>query len=85
MIVIADRNLNLHSASTEGGIVFLPKRVAKNVPDDVVDHPMFNHLRKHAVISVLKDKEEVITEETVEQELKELEDEGAVEEEKIEE
>lgn len=88
MRVIADRNLNLHSKSTEGGLVNLPKRSARVVPDDVVEHPMFNHLKKHGVIAVLKDRAEIeVTEESVEEKLDELEDEGLLdkEEEKEEE
>lgn len=54
MRVIADRHLNLHSASTEGGLVHVPRRRAKIVPDDVQEHPMFDRLVKHGNISVLK-------------------------------
>jgi hypothetical protein len=83
--VIADRNLNLHSKSTEGGLVHLPKRVAKIVPDDVEDHPMFGRLKKYGVIAVLKDRAEIeVTEESVEEKLDELEDEGLLDKEEKE-
>lgn len=44
MKVLADRHLNLHSKSTPGGLVHVPKRHWKTVPDDVLDDPSFEML-----------------------------------------
>lgn len=54
MRIIADKNFNLHSASTEGGLIHVPARTAVTVPEDVKDHPAFALLKKHGHIAVLE-------------------------------
>ena len=51
--LIAHRNLNFHSRSTEGGLVHAPAKRPVRVPDDVREHPMFRHLVKKGVVSIL--------------------------------
>lgn len=52
--IIADKNYNLHSASTEGGLLFVPARRAVTVPEDVKDHPSFARDVKHGHIAILE-------------------------------
>jgi hypothetical protein len=54
MRIVADRHLNLHSPSTQGGLVFVPQKEATVVPEDVREHPAFNLLVKNGHVSVLK-------------------------------
>jgi hypothetical protein len=42
--VISSRNLNLHSQSTQGGLVHVPAKRATEVHEDVQDHPAFKIL-----------------------------------------
>jgi hypothetical protein len=56
MKIIANRNLNLFSASTVGGLIYVQMRVVKIVPDDVKDHPQWNILVKSGTVAVLGDE-----------------------------
>lgn len=50
MNVLSHRHVNLHSASTQGGLIHIPAGVSKTVPDDVADHPGFDLLLKSGQI-----------------------------------
>jgi hypothetical protein len=52
--ILTHRNINLHSPSTEGGLVHLNANQKKRVPDDVADHPGFKVLVKSGVVVILK-------------------------------
>ena len=54
MNILTHRNINLHSPSTEGGLVHLNANQKKRVPDDVADHPGFKVLVKSGVVVILK-------------------------------
>lgn len=60
MRVLSHKNVNLHSASSEGGLVHIPAGTSKVVPDDVVDHPGFKILRKAGHIVKLADDESTV-------------------------
>jgi len=72
--IVADRNLNLHSKSTKGGLVHLSARVAKLVPEDVADHFFFQRLVESGTVTLLgprkiAGKSQAKTPEELEQEL----------------
>lgn len=46
MHILSHRNINLHSASTDGGLIHIAQGTSKSVPDDVADHPGFAMLLK---------------------------------------
>lgn len=54
MRIIADKHFNLHSASTEGGLIHVPARTAVTVPEDVKDHPSFGLLLKYGHVAILE-------------------------------
>ena len=56
MIVLANRNVNLHSKSVHNGLVHLRSGKKARVPDDVRDHPGFDLLVDGGAISILSDK-----------------------------
>jgi hypothetical protein len=53
MRIVADRHLNLHSESVDGGLVHVPRKQVKIVPEDVQEHPAFKLLVKHGTIHIL--------------------------------
>jgi hypothetical protein len=52
--ILSHQNINLHSKSTDGGLVHINAGQKKRVPDDVADHPALNLLIKSGVVVVLK-------------------------------
>jgi hypothetical protein len=56
MRIHTHRAIALHSASQ--GIINIPAKQTKNVPEDVNDHPQIKMLKKGNYISILKDKPE---------------------------
>jgi hypothetical protein len=54
MNILASKNINLHSKSTDGGLVHINAGQKKRVPDDVVDHPGFKILVNAGVVTILK-------------------------------
>jgi len=64
--VLADRNFNLHSKSSEGGLVHVAKRRWKTVPDDVAEEPGFQSLVDNGHIVVAKENTPLLVEENEE-------------------
>jgi len=56
MKIITTRHLNLHTKSVDGGLVHVPAKQARLVPDDVVDHPLFKKLVSSGTVVVLRGK-----------------------------
>lgn len=56
MKIITTRHLNLHTKKVDGGLVHVPAKQARLVPDDVVDHPLFKRLVSSGTVVVLKGK-----------------------------
>lgn len=54
MKILANQNLNLHSASTPGGLIHVHARIPALVPDDVTDHPLFARIVKKGVVVILQ-------------------------------
>jgi hypothetical protein len=54
MKVISHRNINLHSASTQGGLIHVPAKRVVIVPDDVDEHPQIGYLTKDGTLQVLE-------------------------------
>jgi hypothetical protein len=54
VFIITKRNVNLHSKSTPGGLVFVAKDKVHTVPDDVADEPQIKLLKKSGHLTVLK-------------------------------
>src|SRR5271166_1677580 len=58
MKIVTLRNLNLHSKSTPGGLVHVPKRRATLVPNDVTEMSTFAALVKSGEVRILNSKVE---------------------------
>lgn len=56
MKIIVTRHLNLHTKSVDGGLVHVPAKQARLVPDDVADHPLFKKLVSSGTVVLLKGK-----------------------------
>lgn len=57
MKVVSSRiNLNLHSPSTNGGLIHLMKDKAARVPDDVEEHPAFRQAVDCGTIAVISEQ-----------------------------
>lgn len=56
MKIIATRHLNLHSKKVDGGLVHVPAKQPRLVPDDVANHPLFKRLVSSGTVIVLKGK-----------------------------
>lgn len=54
LLVRTTKNVNLHSASKDGGIVHVPANVPTLVPADVTDHPAFGWLKADGDLKILK-------------------------------
>ena len=50
--IVSKRYLNIHSASTPGGLISLSPGVSKVVPEDVEDHPAFDLLLNAEIITI---------------------------------
>lgn len=58
MKILSHVNVNLHSASTPGGLIHVLAGTSRNVPNDVMDHPIFDLFVNAGSIVVLKSDEE---------------------------
>lgn len=54
--VLSTKNLNLHSASTGGGLIHVPAKRVTRVPLDVQDHPAFEWLEDDGTLTVLANR-----------------------------
>lgn len=52
--ILTNQNLNLHSASTPGGLIHVHARIPAIVPDDVMDHPLFARIVKKGIVTILQ-------------------------------
>ena len=57
MNILSHKNINLHSASSEGGLIHIAAGASRVVPDDVTDHPGFAILLKAGDIVKIQDPE----------------------------
>lgn len=55
MKILSHKNINLHSASTPGGLLSIQAKRNLIVPDDVADHPAFQWLQDDGTIVVFPD------------------------------
>jgi hypothetical protein len=58
--IFANQNVNLHSPSSEGGLVNIQKGEYKDVPEDVNEHPSFEVLVENKVIDIIHRFESVL-------------------------
>lgn len=66
MRIVSNRNLNLHSASTAGGLLHVPAKIPVAVPEDVSEHPLFRLIVKHGVVTILGNRQYIAMSEPVE-------------------
>jgi hypothetical protein len=52
--IISNRHLNLHSESTEGGLIHVNAKQASLVPEDVKNHPQWKILTKSGTVTQLQ-------------------------------